>query len=74
LITRITGNGHAAWQVLRLTLQSFHMRMGVPHTATPIGIDIGASIYDEQLIELTKELALPTALVRLYLVVTPGFS
>lgn len=42
------------------------MRMGVPNTATPIGIDIGASIYDEQLIELTKELALPTALVRLY--------
>jgi hypothetical protein len=50
------------------------MRMGVPHTATPIGIDIGASIYDEQLIELTKELALPTALVRLYPFITPGFS
>jgi 3-deoxy-D-arabino-heptulosonate 7-phosphate (DAHP) synthase class II len=66
LITRITGNGHAVWQVLRLTLQSFHMRMGVPDTTNPIGIDIGASIHDEQLIEVTKELALPTALVRLY--------
>lgn len=42
------------------------MRMGVPDTTNPIGIDIGASIRDELLIEVTKELALPTALVRLY--------
>lgn len=39
------------------------MRMGVLGTRSPIGIDIGASIHDEQLIALTKDLAMPTALV-----------
>jgi hypothetical protein len=41
------------------------MRMGVLNTTNPIGIDIGASIHDEKLIEVTKDLVLPTALVRL---------
>jgi hypothetical protein len=72
LINRITENGHAVWQVLRLTLQTFYMRMGVPNTTNPIGVDIGASMHDEQLIELTKQLALPTALVRLYDLVHGG--
>ena len=66
LINKITENGHAVWQVLRLTLQTFHMRMGVPNTTNPIGVDIGASLHDEQLILLTNDIVLPTALVRLY--------
>jgi hypothetical protein len=66
LINKITENGHAVWQILRLTLQAFHMRMGVPNTTNPIGVDIGTSLHDEQLILLTSDVVLPTALVRPY--------
>jgi hypothetical protein len=42
------------------------MRKGTLDTTNMIAIDIGASIHDEQMIEITREVALPTALVRLH--------
>lgn len=43
------------------------MRMGTFDTNNMIAIDIGASIHDDQMIEVTKNLILPTALVRLHI-------
>ena len=63
MITRITGNGDDVWQLLGLTFQSFHLRMGTLDTMNMLAIEIGVSIQDERIIELTKELAMPTALV-----------
>jgi hypothetical protein len=40
------------------------MRLGTFDTNNMIAIDIGASIHDDQMVEVTKTLVLPTALVR----------
>ena len=42
------------------------MRMGTLDTASITGIDGSPSMHDEQLLGVTKELVLPTALVMLH--------
>jgi hypothetical protein len=73
LITRIIRNGDDVWQLLGLTLQRFHMRMGKLDTTNMIAVDTGASILDEHMIELTKDLVLPTALVKIQILVRLNF-
>jgi hypothetical protein len=63
MTNRITENGEDVWQLLALSLQSFHMRMGTYETTDMPGANIGPSMHDEQIIEVTKDLVLPTALV-----------
>ena len=63
MINHITENGDDIWQLLALCLQSFHMRMGTLKTADTPAANIGPSMHDEQIIEVTKDLVLPTALV-----------
>jgi hypothetical protein len=64
MINRITENGDDIWQLLALCLQSFHMRMGTLKTADMPAANIGPSMHDEQIVEVTKDL--PTALVILH--------
>lgn len=66
MINRITENGDDIWQLLALCLQSFHMRMGTLKTADMPAANIGPSMHDEQIVEVTKDLVLPTALVILH--------
>jgi 3-hydroxyacyl-CoA dehydrogenase len=67
LVDKITENGQDVWQLLGLAIQGFHMRMGTMDTSNMIAIDICASIHDEELVDVTKEFVLPTALVNLHL-------
>ena len=66
MINRIIENGDDIWQLLALSLQSFHMRMGTLKTTDTPAANIGSSMHDEQIIEITKDLVLPTALVILH--------
>jgi hypothetical protein len=66
MINRITENGDDVWQLLALCLQSFHMRMGTLKTTDMPAANIGPSMHDEQIVEVTKDLVLPTALVILH--------
>jgi hypothetical protein len=49
------------------------MRMGKLDTTNMIAVDTGASILDEHMIELTKDLVLPTALVKIQILVRLNF-
>jgi hypothetical protein len=66
MINRITENGDDIWQLLAFCLQSFHMRMGTLKTADTPAANIGPSMHDEQIVDVTKDLVLPTALVILH--------
>jgi len=66
MINRITENGVDVWQLLALCLQNFHMRMGTLETADMPTANIGPSMHDEHIVEVTKDLVLPTALVILH--------
>lgn len=66
MINRITENGDDIWQLLALCLQSFHIRMGTLKTVDMPAANIGPSMHDEQIVEVTKDLILPTALVILH--------
>jgi hypothetical protein len=66
MINRITENGDDIWQLLAHCLQSFHVRVGTLKTADTPAANIGPSMHDEQIIEVTKDLVLPIALVILH--------
>ena len=66
MINRIAENGDDIWQLLALSLQSFHMRMGTLKTTDTLAANIGPSMHDEQIVEVTKDLVLPTSLVILH--------
>ena len=66
MINRIIENGDDIWQLLAISLQSFHMRMGTLKAADAPAANIGPSMHDEQIVEVTKDLVLPTALVTLH--------
>ena len=56
-------NAGSVWQLLDLTMQTLLTRVGAFDTSTMVAAELGTAIYDDQMVFLVKDLAIPIAYV-----------
>ena len=56
-------NAGSVWQLLDLTMQTLLTRVGAFDTSTMVAAELGTAMYDDQMVFLVKDLAIPIAYV-----------